>query len=223
MAIRVVGRNGLHGTVLDPPPSANNDTARVRIEPEGRVIELPASMLSKKEDGSYEVPLGPSDIERDETVVPVLAEELDVQKRQVPTGGVRVHRRTVEHDETVELPLLREHVDVRHVVVNRLVDGPMPVRKEGDTTIVPVVEEELVIQKRFVLKEEIHVTRTMTEETRQKNVTLRRQEAVIEHLDAEGRPTAARRQEEPPPPPRPVQREAEPPPRRQPRRSILGE
>ncbi|HET8550674.1 MAG TPA: DUF2382 domain-containing protein [Bryobacteraceae bacterium] len=81
---------------------------------------------------------------------------------------------------------LKEHVDVRRVLVDREVDGPLPVRREGDSTIVPIVEEVLVMSKRFVLREEIHITRSVREEQHQR-ITLRRQEAEIERLDAGGR------------------------------------
>ena len=125
--------------------------------------------------------------ERDEAVVPVLAEELVVDKEQIPTGGIRVHRRTLDHDETVDLPLVKEHVDVRRVLIDREVDGPLPVRREGDTTIIPIVEEVLIIEKRFRLKEEIHVIRSAREERHQERVPVRRQEADIEPIDRDGR------------------------------------
>jgi uncharacterized protein (TIGR02271 family) len=120
--------------------------------------------------------------------IPVLAEELDVQKRAVTTGGVRVHRRVLEHEETVELPLLKEHVDVKRVVVQQEVDGPLAVRREGDTTIIPIVEEVLVVEKRYRLTEEIHVTRTLHEEMHRERVTLYRQDAEIEYLGEETGP-----------------------------------
>lgn len=202
-AIQVFGPDGFRGTVLYPLPKSRNELARVRTE-DGRILEVPASLLTRRPDGSYEIEQRPDD--RNETVVPVLAEELDIGKRAVPTGGVRVHRRVLEHDETVELPLVKEHVDVRRVVIDREVDGPLPIRDEGETTIIPVVEEVLVVQKRFVLREEIHVTRTAREELHRENVTLRSQEAEIERVDEQGRAD--------------VRTDA---PRRQPRRSILGE
>jgi uncharacterized protein (TIGR02271 family) len=101
----------------------------------------------------------------------------------VATGGVRVRRRVYEHDEIVETPLLKEHVDVKRVVIDQEVDGPMAVRREGNTTIIPIVEEVLVVQKQYRLKEEIHVTRTLREEQHRETVTLHRQEAEIEPLN----------------------------------------
>jgi stress response protein YsnF len=59
-------------------------------------------------------------------------------------------------------------------------------REEGDTLIIPVVEEELIVQKRFVLKEEIHVRRRRTKERVTKSITLAREHAVVERLDSNG-------------------------------------
>lgn len=39
------------------------------------------------------------------------------------------------------------------------------IRTEGDVTIVPVLEEVLVVEKRLVLKEELHIRRRVAAET----------------------------------------------------------
>jgi uncharacterized protein (TIGR02271 family) len=127
------------------------------------------------------------DAPEEQKVIPILAEELSVNKEPIPTGGVRVHRQTFEHTEKVDVPLMKDHVDFRRVVIDREVEGPLPVRREGDVTIIPIVEEVLVVQKKFRLKEEIHVSRTKREERHQEQVTVRRQQAEVEELDAQGK------------------------------------
>jgi len=52
------------------------------------------------------------------------------------------------------------------------------ISQEGDTTIIPVVEEIVVVERRLVLKEEIRVRRVSTKEQHQETVVLREQEAV---------------------------------------------
>ena len=197
----VIGKDGLTGVLLDPLPPrvTGNERVRVRLT-DGRTIPIPADIVVVTSDGSFLIPLGLTDIDTEpqaaapmqqEQVIPVLAEEVVVEKKAVPTGGVRVNRRVLEHDETVELPLRKEHLDVRRVMVDREVDGPMPVRREGETTIIPIVEEVLVVEKRYRLKEEIHVTRTVRQELHTERVTLQRQEANVEQFDAEGRTRVA--------------------------------
>ena len=79
-------------------------------------------------------------------------------------------------------PLWREDVDITRVPVQRVVDGPIPVCTEGDTTIISLVEEVLVVEKRLMLTEELHL-RTRRRETRPpQRVTLRREEARVERL-----------------------------------------
>jgi uncharacterized protein (TIGR02271 family) len=125
--------------------------------------------------------------ETEEAVVPVLQEELVVGKQQVPTGGVRVHKRVREHVELVDVPLEHEDLEIRRVVVDREVPDYLPVRREGDTTIVPIVEEVLVVEKRLRLKEEVYITRRRVTEQHQERVILHSEEADVTRVDQEGR------------------------------------
>jgi stress response protein YsnF len=102
-----------------------------------------------------------------------------------------VEKQAVEHDERVSMPLTRERAEVKRVIIDRPVDGPLPVRREGDTIIMPVVEEVAVVEKRMVLKEEIHVTRRRTTEQHDETVTLLREEADVRRTDPSGRPVTA--------------------------------
>jgi stress response protein YsnF len=62
------------------------------------------------------------------------------------------------------------------------------VRTENGGTIVPVLEEVLVIEKRLILKEEVHIQHEVSQETVELPVTLRKQRAIVERFDAQGRP-----------------------------------
>lgn len=121
------------------------------------------------------------------TVIPVIEEELVAESHAVKTGSIRVHK-TVDHvRKTVEMPAVRDVVRVTRVTLNRPVAVMPEIREEGDIVIIPVVEEEVVVQKRLVLKEEIHVHRRRVRERVSKSVTLGREHAEIEKVDAEGR------------------------------------
>ena len=126
--------------------------------------------------------------QRDERVIPVQAEEIKVDRRTVETGRVRVRKEVHERDVVVEEPVVNEEIDVRRVPVDRVVDAPQEVRQEGETTIIPVYEEVLVVEKRLKLKEEIHVTRRRVEERQPQTVRLRREEVVVEHEDVPPEP-----------------------------------
>ncbi|RZK51465.1 MAG: DUF2382 domain-containing protein, partial [Hymenobacter sp.] len=84
--------------------------------------------------------------------------------------------------QTADVPLREEQVQVQRVAVGRYVDEAPPVRHEGDTMIVPVLREEMVITKRLLLVEELHVrTQVLTTHTPQ-TVELRREEIHYERL-----------------------------------------
>jgi uncharacterized protein (TIGR02271 family) len=124
------------------------------------------------------------EIQTENISVPVIEEELEVGKRRVE--GDRVSVRTIprERIETVEQPLESMEVEVERVAIGRQIDTAPDVRNDGDTTIIPVVEERLVVEKRLFLLEEIHVRRRRVVTQFRQNVTLRSQEVVIERRDA---------------------------------------
>ncbi len=119
-----------------------------------------------------------------QTVIPVVREELEVGKRRVDTGrGVRVHKTVQERQAVVDEPLAKDEVRVERVKVERTVEAPVDVRYEGDTMIIPVLEEVLVVQKRLVLKEEIRITRRRMETHAPQRVTLRSEQAQVERIE----------------------------------------
>jgi uncharacterized protein (TIGR02271 family) len=125
--------------------------------------------------------------ERDEVVVPVIEEELATGVRAVRTGSVRVDKKVEKRTRRISAPLVHEDVEVRRVPINRVVTETPKARRHGDTVIVPVVEEELVVTKRLVLKEEIHMVKRRTKERVVKEVELGRERARVRRLDGEGR------------------------------------
>ena len=125
--------------------------------------------------------------DREEFVIPVVEEEIDATTRAVKTGSVRVDKHVEKRTRKVEAPLIHENVEIRRVPVNRVVDVAPKTRRTGDTIVIPVVEEELVITKRLVLKEEIHLITHRTKDRSVQEVELNRESAEIRRLDAEGR------------------------------------
>ena len=119
----------------------------------------------------------------EEMRIPVVREEAVIQTREVERGGVRVHKTVNEREEVIEHPTMREDVEVERVTIGRVVEAIPHVREEGDTLIIPVLEEMLVVEKRLVLKEEIRVTRRRTSEVEQARVVLSEEQVTIERLD----------------------------------------
>jgi uncharacterized protein (TIGR02271 family) len=116
----------------------------------------------------------------DEEVVPVVEEAAVVRKERVATETVRLRKRVHEDEEVLDVPVQTETIEVERVPVGRWLDAPADVRQEGDTTVYPVVEEVLVVEKRLRLVEEVRVTRRQETRRVQERVGLRREEIVVE-------------------------------------------
>jgi stress response protein YsnF len=115
--------------------------------------------------------------------VPLVEEHVVIDKRRVETGRVRV--RVVSDEETINLSntVTDQTVEVTRVPVGREVTEVPAIRQEGDITIMPVLEEILVVEKRLMLVEEVHIRRVVSQTEVSTPVTLRRQRADIERQD----------------------------------------
>ena len=111
--------------------------------------------------------------------VPLVEEELNVRTRQVAKGSVRVEVTTETLHEEVPVVVSEDLVSITRVPIDRPVDAPPTVRTEGDTMVVPIVDEVIIVQRQLVLKEEIHLRRESRSEKRVVPVARRRQRALI--------------------------------------------
>ena len=116
--------------------------------------------------------------ERDE-LIPLVEEQLEVGKREVERGRVVVRKRVDTREEFAEAVLHHEELSVERVPMEVEVDAPPAVREEGDVLIVPVLEEQLVVQTRLILKEELRITRHRRAETFREPVRLRAEVAEV--------------------------------------------
>jgi uncharacterized protein (TIGR02271 family) len=193
----VVGRNGLRAHIDGAP--GPGDEVSLRLADGSRVV-VSSDALVAQPDGSYTLALGPDDLARGDAApeasrenvakIPVVEESARIEKRTHETGRVVVHVEPRDVVQSVDVPLVEERVDVRRVPVNRFVDGPVPTRQEGDTTVVPVMEEVLVVEKRLMLREEVHVTRRRVTSHERQDVTLRREEVRVLRADERSLPDA---------------------------------
>src|SRR5829696_6311331 len=189
----VFDAEGVRGT-LEAPINDVDEHARVLL-PDGRRLRLPPDALERREHGtlvfrgSFEELAAAARGQTSAAVVPVIEEELRVGKRVVETGRVRIRKTVHEHEEVVDEPLMREEYDVERVPIDEFVDAPVGPRHEGETLIVPVLEEVLVVEKRLVVREELRITRKRTEGRRPQRVKLLSEEVSVERADA-ARPDA---------------------------------
>ena len=131
------------------------------------------------------------------TALPQLEESLEVGRREVDLGGYRITKRVDSREEVVDELLHGQRAEIERRPIGRQLEPsevPKP-RYEGDTFVVPVVEEVMVAVKRLVLVEEVRIRRVHTTHRLPQRVTLRKEEIAIERLEASGPPPT------PPPPP----------------------
>jgi uncharacterized protein (TIGR02271 family) len=122
----------------------------------------------------------------DTVVIPVVEEQLAVERVQRVTGRVRVTKRVNARVARVDVPVERERVHVTRTRIERAVSSAPPVRQEGDTLVIPVVEERLVVEKRLFLREEIRITRERSTGRATERVRLRAEEIEVERIDESG-------------------------------------
>jgi uncharacterized protein (TIGR02271 family) len=191
--VAVVGADGIHGTIDTTlwPLDGSKSEVLVQLD-DGRQVLVPLEALSRKGNGGYVLNLSASELEHlgvmgspatgQSRVVPVMVEELDVQKQKIETGRVRISKVVREHEELVDEPLFREEVIIERVPINRFVEEAIPLRSEGDTIIVSLLEEVPVVEKRLLLKEELRITVRRAEARKPTSVALRSEEASVERI-----------------------------------------
>jgi len=124
-------------------------------------------------------PTGRNPVASQPEVLRLHEETAQISKVSRVSGEVSVSTRTLTRDELVSQDLAHTNVEITTVPIGRAVDAIPAVREEGDVTIFPVMEEVLVIERRLMLKEEVHIRKVRTTERHQETVTLRYQEAVV--------------------------------------------
>lgn len=174
------------------PQSREGDQEVLLRFEDGQDIVIPRDLLERRQDGTWYLPYRLNELKTArqgegqglDLVIPVAKEELIVGKRQVETGRVRITKQVHQHEEVVDEPLYKQEVEVTHVPVNQVVAEPPQPRQEGDTMIVPVFEEVLVVEKRLMLKEELHIRQRRVTAHQPQRVVLRSEEVQVERIAA---------------------------------------
>lgn len=195
----VMTRNGVRGLIRPENWQAGAAQGEIIIHfADGNQIVVPMATLEPRPDGGYWVNLTAQELDAlvpsfsarqandtssaDELVIPVLNEEAQVRIERTPIATVRVQKMVEHRNETVQTSLVDEQVKVERRPMNQVVEELPTVRHEGDTMIIPVVEERLIVQKQYVLTEEIHITTTRHTQHTNQTFTLRREAVSVERI-----------------------------------------
>lgn len=122
-----------------------------------------------------------NEINRDDQVIRVVEEHLTVTREIVETGKVNIHKTVKQENVRVNIPIFNESYNVEYLPGNdTILDNPPPaIRHEGNKMIIPVLKEITVVQKKYQVVEEIHITKKITETPLTQEVTLRKEEVTV--------------------------------------------
>jgi stress response protein YsnF len=185
--MNVIDKDGLQGVIAHEVPSAGTPGGWVIVDfGTGRKVAVPVTLLIQTNEGHYRMNASVAGMltsegkkghiltsarqgedtfemdailahDGDQVIVPVIEESVNVETRWREEGVVEIRKTVHEHIEIVDPPLASEEVEIERVAVNRIVDAPVPVRQEDDTTIIPLLEEVYVVEKRLMLREEVYI------------------------------------------------------------------
>lgn len=121
--------------------------------------------------------------DQDQVAIPVVEEELQVGKRQVQKGGIRVHTHVEEKPVEETVTVRDEHINVQRRPVNRAVQpGDLEEIQEG-TFEISEMDEEVVVGKQARVVEEVVVGKEVEERQERVRETVRRTDVDVEQID----------------------------------------
>jgi uncharacterized protein (TIGR02271 family) len=125
-------------------------------------------------------------------------EELRARVRGRETGQVNVKKSVRTEREVVRVPKRREEVDIERVPVAgeaRETSGASEADIGEDEVVLRVFEEEVVVTKRVVLKEEIRLRKRIAWDEETVEVDLRKEEVEVDDQSGRGGPQGPLAQE----------------------------
>jgi uncharacterized protein (TIGR02271 family) len=125
-------------------------------------------------------------------------EELRVGVREREAGQVNARKTLRTEREVVRVPKRREEVDIERVPVEgeaREASTATEAEIGEDEVVLQVFEEEVVVSKRVVLKEEIRLRKRVVQDEETVEVDLRKEEVEVDDQSARGGPQGPLAQE----------------------------
>jgi uncharacterized protein (TIGR02271 family) len=111
--------------------------------------------------------------------IQVREEELQAQKRPVEAGEVRVRKEVTTEHKTLEVPVRHEEVVIERHPVSGQRASSADIR-EGEEVRIPVMDEEVDVQKRAVVKEEVSVGKRVVQDTERVGGEVRKEHVRVE-------------------------------------------
>jgi uncharacterized protein (TIGR02271 family) len=138
---------------------------------------------SSEMTAEHQRPTAESHAARGQVAVPVVEEQLHVGKREVERGGVRVETHVTEKPVSENVELREEHVNVERRPVDYTFHGTDSEAFKESLVEIREAYEELVVNKKARVVEEVVVNKDVEQRTETINETLRRTDVNVEPID----------------------------------------
>src|SRR5579885_363982 len=147
----VYDETGRIGSLLAPARFLDPRSEKTIRLDTGQEITVPSSALEVQRDGSFRLLSGAA---RTPAAAPA-----PPQAPLPDTSAADTSAEVLEPDQLRNAGVFQDEYEIEHVPVGRVLDAPVAQRQEGDTLVLPVVEEVLVYRRKLFLREEIRITR----------------------------------------------------------------
>jgi uncharacterized protein (TIGR02271 family) len=144
-------------------------------------VDMAATDTTIRDSGIYnDTTRTATDVTDGDTLrVPVHEEELTATTRPVERGQVRVDKRIVEEDRAIDVPINEERVTITRRAVDREA-GVDDLAFQEDTIEIPLRSEEVDVQKRNRVVEEIDIAKDTVQRTERVADTVRREQVNVD-------------------------------------------
>ena len=167
--------------------------------PHGARVRVPFELLEHHDDGGYTMSARWPDFVQhtdEAALIPIIEENVKVSVRPGPSTELRAHRKVVRDERVVEVPHSTERIDVQHVPIDQFVTTAPGPRQEGDTLVIPVVEEVPVVEVRLRVREELRIRVVREQTVHRETVTVRRHEIELDRTHIPQHPPSKTREGE---------------------------
>jgi len=178
----VVDLDGVRGSIQEfAEASDGRRVARIELET-GASVSVSSDLLHLEEDGGYSIPERWPQVVRESATgleLPVVQEDASIAVRHMQ-HHVRVRRKVVTEQRTLETPVWTEDVQIERIPRDEFVQHMPEARQDGDALVIPVIEQVAVVENRLRLREEIRIRVVRREHVDRRTIAVRRHEVEID-------------------------------------------
>ncbi len=126
-------------------------------------------------------------------IIPLREERLQTQKQVVVSGEVRIHKRVIIEERTITVKVAREEIEVERIsfpnnepplsLTAEEAQSTVAQLKPGESIRISLREEQIFIEKRPIIKEEVVITKQVVQDVQHLVETVRKE---VPRLESDG-------------------------------------